>query len=256
MTAAATGARPAPLERLLAIRIPLTLEVAAYAAVFALAVLLRTWDLGSRALHHDESIHAQWSWGLLQGNYRHSPIFHGPFYYHVQAAVFFLFGANDYTSRLSAAIAGSLLVFIPMLLRRRLGAIGTFAAVALIAFSPTLVYFSRFFREDIYMAAFTLLMVAAMWRYIDEGRVRWLYVFAAGFTGNVLTKEGSFLVFAVMLVYLDLYLSALLARRTLTARSGPGGPSLDTAPRRAALTIAFAPYAWVIAAFWPFLGRL
>ncbi len=280
---AAPAARPAAVERFLAIRVPLTREVLLYALVVAAAILLRTWDLGSRALHHDESIHAQWSWGLLQGNYRHSPIFHGPFYYHVQAAVFFVFGANDYTSRLSAAIAGTALVLLPLLLRRRLGPVGTFAAVALLAFSPTLVYFSRFFREDIYMAAFTLLMVAAMWRYIDEGRTRWLYVFAAGFTGNVLTKEGSFLVFAAMLVYLDLYAAALLARRTLIVRgerflsadlariaalpvplperialedTARASANLDTPLRRAVLTIAFAPYAWLIAAFWPFLGGL
>jgi len=275
--------RTGRLERALAVRIPLSAEAALYALVFAAAVALRFWDLGSRALHHDESIHAQWSWGLLQGNYRHSPIFHGPFYYHFQAAVFFLFGANDYTSRLSAALAGTAVVALPLLLRRRLGPVGTFAAVALIAFSPTLVYFSRFFREDIYMAAFTLVMVVAMWRYIDEGRSRWLYLFAAGFTGNVLTKEGSFLVFAAMLVYLDLYTAAILARRTLAGRTerflrddlarlqaldlSPAeraaaedrlraGAVLDTPMRRFALAVAFAPYAWVLAAFWPFLGPL
>lgn len=280
---AAPVTRPSAVERALAFRVPLTLEVVLYALVISVAVLLRTWDLGSRALHHDESIHAQWSWGLLQGNYRHSPIFHGPFYYHFQAAVFFLFGANDYTSRLSAAMAGTAVVMLPLLLRRWLGPLGTFAAVAFLAFSPTLVYFSRFFREDIYMAAFTLLMVVAMWRYIDEGRTRWLYIFAAGFTGNVLTKEGSFLVFAAMLVYLDLYAAAILARRTLKGRSerfltadlariaqlpvsqpervaledaARGSANLDTPARRAALTVAFAPYTWILVAFWPFLGAL
>ncbi|MES4791685.1 MAG: hypothetical protein C4321_00690, partial [Chloroflexota bacterium] len=282
MTAAA-AVWTSRLDRVLARRIPLTAEFVLYVLVIAAAVLLRTWDLGSRALHHDESIHAQWSWGLLQGNYRHSPIFHGPFYYHFQAAIFFVFGASDYTSRLSAAIAGSVLVALPLLLRRRLGPVGTFVAVSLIAFSPTLLYFSRFFREDIYMAAFTLLMVIAMWRYIDEGRTGWLYAFAAGFTGNVLTKEGSFLVFAVVLVYLDLYLASQLAARTLAGRSerftrddfarigaldlspaerlavesqARAAPGLDTPFRRAVLALAFAPYAWLIAAFWPFIGPI
>ena len=218
--------RFAGLDRLLATRIAVNWETAAYAAILAAAFALRFWDLGSRALHHDESIHAQWSWGLLQGNYNHSPVFHGPLYYHVQGLVFFLFGTTDYTSRVSAALFGTLLVALPLLLRRRLGSAGTLAAVAFIAFSPPLVYYSRFFREDIYMGAFTLLMVVAMWRYIDEGRQRWLFVFAAGFTGNVLTKEGSFLAFAAFLVYLDLYAANTLAIRTLAARE------LDTLPRR------------------------
>ncbi len=242
--------RLAAVERLLAVRVPLNGETATYAAIILAAVGFRFWDLGSRALHHDESIHAQWSWGLLQGNYHHSPVFHGPFYYHVQGLVFFLFGATDYTSRVSPALFGTAIVALPLLLRDRLGRAGTLAAVALIAFSPTLVYFSRFLREDIYMGAFTLLMVVAMWRYIDEGRERWLFVFAAGFIGNVLTKEGSFLAFAVFLVYLDLYLASILAMRTLAARD------MDTAPRRAILTLGFAPWAWLVAALWPFLGRL
>ncbi|NJO53756.1 MAG: hypothetical protein HC829_01995, partial [Bacteroidales bacterium] len=55
------------------------------------------------------------------------------------------------------------------LLRKRLGSAGTLAAVAFLALSPSLVYYSRFLREDIYMALFVLLMVAAMWRYLADG---------------------------------------------------------------------------------------
>ena len=94
----------APFERVLSTRIALNGEVALYVAVLAAAFALRFWDLGGRALHHDESIHAQWSWSLIQGSYRHSPIFHGPLYYHLQGLVFLLFGATDYTSRVSAAM--------------------------------------------------------------------------------------------------------------------------------------------------------
>ena len=101
---ATAGREPNALERALATRIELRWEIVAYVVIVGAAFGLRFIDLGTRALHHDESIHAQWSWGLLQGNYRHSPIFHGPFYYHVEALVFFVFGANDYTSRVSAAL--------------------------------------------------------------------------------------------------------------------------------------------------------
>src|SRR5678816_2840518 len=86
--------RPAALERALAFRVALRWELVAYAVLFGIAFSLRFFNLGDRALHHDESIHAQWSWSLLQGQYKHSPIFHGPFYYHAQALVFLVFGAN------------------------------------------------------------------------------------------------------------------------------------------------------------------
>lgn len=238
------------LERLLHVRVRVNWEVALYIVIFAVAFGLRFWDLGSRALHHDESIHAQWSWGLLKGNYRHDPVFHGPLYYHVQGAVFYLFGASDYTARVSAAIFGMGLTALPLLLRRRLGAVGTLAAVALIALSPTLVYYSRFFREDIYMAFFTMLMVAAMWRYLAGGRDRWLIVLALALAGSMATKEATYLTLAVFLLFLDVYLAALLAITTLDARG------VNTAWRRALLTVALAPWAWAIAALWPFLGFL
>lgn len=240
----------APFDRVLAARIALNWEVALYISVLAIAFALRFWDLGGRALHHDESIHAQWSWSLIQGSYRHSPIFHGPLYYHAQGLIFLLFGATDYTSRVSAAIFGTALVALPLLLRRRLGPVGTLAAVALVAFSPTLVYYSRFFREDIYMAVFTLLGVIGLWRYMEDGRTRWLFIFAGAFVGSVLVKEGAFLTAAVFLLYLDLYLAAELAQRTLIARN-------NNSPRnRAILTLGLAPWAWAIAALWPFLGPL
>ncbi len=246
---AATGRfyRDSPIERAVSLRMPVVWEVAFYTAVFGVAAWLRFWDLGSRALHHDESIHAQWSWNLL--DYHHSPVFHGPFYYHVQGAVFFLFGSSDYTSRLSAAIFGMGIVALPLILRRRLGVVGTGATVLFIAFSPTLVYYSRFFREDIYMAFFTLLMAAAMWRYVEEGRERWLVWFALAFTGAMTTKEGTFLVVAAFLVYLDIYLAAQLATQTLENRG------LNSPLRRFVLTGALAPWAWAVAGLWPFLGR-
>ena len=244
------GPRSPALDRLLSIRIGLTWEVAVYAAIVAAAIALRFWDLGSQSLHHDESIHAQWSWGLLQGNYRHDPIFHGPLYYHAQGLVFFLFGPSDYTARVSAAIFGSALVLLPLLLRRRLGFVGTVAAVAFIAFSPTIVYYSRFFREDIYMAFFTMLMVASMWRYFAEPKDRWLIVFALAFAGSMATKEATYISVAIFLVFLDVYLAALLATQTLETRG------TNVLWRRVLLTAALTPWAWAAAALWPLLGAL
>ncbi len=132
------------------------------------------------------------------------------------------------------------------------------------------------------MALFTMLMVVAMWRYFDEGRDRWLYLLAAAFTGNVLTKEGAFLAIAVFLVYVDVYTAVQLATRTLVGRSNryfreelaalaKARPELSadelsalarersdisTPFRRLLLTFGFAPFAWVVAAFWPFLGKV
>jgi predicted membrane-bound mannosyltransferase len=243
---------PAPaawsMERITAMRIPLTIEVVLYALVVVLAVAFRFWDLGGNALHHDESIHAQWSWDLTRGQYTHNPVFHGPLYYHAQAFVNLLFGTSDYTSRMSAALFGVALVLLPLLVRKRLGPVGTFAAVAFIAFSPTIVYYSRFMREDIYMAAFTMLMAVAMWRYIDEGRDRWLIVFALALAGSFATKEATFLTVAIFLLFTNALIAAGLARQTMADRGHDGRW------RHAVFSVGLMPYAWAIAALWPFLG--
>jgi len=242
--------RAGPLDRLLTRRLAVNWEWALYFVIFTAAVVLRFWALGDRALHHDESIHAQWSWSLLQGAYHHSPIFHGPLYYHAEALVFLIFGANDYTARVSAALFGSALVALPLLFRRRLTPVGTAAAMAFIAFSPTIVYYSRFFREDIYLAFFTLLTVVGIWRYLDEGRNRWLFVTAAAWVGSMLTKEGAFITVGIFLVYLDVYLATALAKTTLQARG------IDSGLRRLALVPGLALVAWAFAALWPFIGPI
>ena len=144
--------------------------VALYVVVAVTAAAMRFWDLGVRAFHHDESLHAFYSWNLYVGEgYIHNPMMHGPFQMEATAGLFFLFGDNDYTARLLYAIAGTALVLLPLLFRSRLGNWGALFTSMLLAFSPAMLYFSRFARNDILMAVWALGIVIAMWRYLDEG---------------------------------------------------------------------------------------
>lgn len=238
------------LDRLLARRIEVNWVLVAYVAIFAAAFALRFWDLGARALHHDESIHAVWSWNFAQGSYRHDPTFHGPFLYFVQAFTFIVFTATDYTSRVSPAFFGMLVVAAPLLLRRWLGSVGVFAAVAFLAFSPTVVYFSRFLRMDIYLAVFILAMVVAVWSYLHDGRTRWLAVLAVALALAYGTKEAAFLFVAFLLLYLNGHLALDLAGATLRSRGSDA-----VWPRLGRAAVLF-PVAWGFAALWPFLASL
>src|SRR5690606_11390550 len=101
-----------------------------------------------------------------------------------------------------------------------------------------------------YMAVFTLLMAAAMWRYIESGRDRWLIVFALALAGSYATKEATFLTVAIFLLFTNAMLAISLARATLTDRELPGRS------RHVIFSIGLMPYAWAVAALWPFLGRL
>ena len=63
----------------------LTVEHGVYLLVFVLAIVLRTYTLGVRPYHHDESIHAFYSWKITDAgvdDYRYDPVYHGPVLYY------------------------------------------------------------------------------------------------------------------------------------------------------------------------------
>ncbi len=183
--------------------IPFRWEVAAYVTLITIALVLRLWGLGDRAVHHDESLHGFFAWDIYQGRqYLHNPLTHGMFLFHTIAGTFFLFGDNDFTLRLSMAVFGSALVATPLLLRNRMGQVATLLAAFMIAFSPTLLYFSRFARNDIFIAVFTIVLIGAMFRYIDERRDRWLYIAAGAIALGFTAKENMYIVVAILGVYL------------------------------------------------------
>ena len=178
-------------------------ELAAYGGILALAAAMRLWDLGSRAIHHDESLHAFYAWNLYSGNgFQHNPMMHGPFQMEATAAAFFLFGDSDFTARLLYALAGTALVALPFFFRSRLGRLGAVLVSVLLAFSPAMLYFSRFARNDILMAVWTLGLVISMWRYLDEGKSRYLYIGSALLALAFATKETAYLVTATLGLYL------------------------------------------------------
>ena len=170
---------------------------------------MRLWDLGSRAMHHDESLHAYYAWSLASGNgYEHNPMMHGPFQMEATAGVFFIFGDGDYTARLVYALAGTALVALPYLFRARLGNLGALFVSGMLAFSPAMLYFSRFARNDVIMAVWTLGLVVCMWRYVDEGRNRYLYVGSALLALAFATKETAYIVTGILGLYLLLVAAA------------------------------------------------
>ena len=178
-------------------------EVGAYAAILIVALALRLWDLGGQALHHDESLHAVYSWYLYDGRgYLHNPLMHGPFQFFGTAAIFWALWDSDFTARLLPAIFGVILVGTPILLRPYLGRSGALITSVLLTLSPSFLYFSRFARNDIYMAVWVMLLIAFIWRYLDSGKARYLVGIAAALALAFSTKESAFLVVGVLGSYL------------------------------------------------------
>src|SRR5512136_3494037 len=100
----------------------LDVEKGLYILFTLAAILTRFWRLGDRVMSHDESLHAYFSWGLYMGRgFQHTPLMHGPFLFHINALIYSLFGADDFTARISAALFGVILVLLPWVLRKWLG---------------------------------------------------------------------------------------------------------------------------------------
>ena len=138
---------------------------AGFLAVVALALGMRLWELGGRAMHYDEAIHLPYAWRLLNSDgagggfpwifgkdFIHSPWMHGPFQIEFTAIIFRIFGDTDFTARLGYALFGAALAGLPYFLRDYIGRTGAVVAGLMLTVSPAMLYFSRFGRNDILMA--------------------------------------------------------------------------------------------------------
>lgn len=172
----------------------LTWEHLAYIALACISVFLHLYMLGSRALHHDETIHAFYSWLIYDGKgYLHDPLTHGPFLYYWTAVQYFLFGDSEFTARLAAAIFGVAITLLPWFFRRELGR-GTALAIAVyLTISPVTLYVGRFIRHDVFALTQEIVCLLAILRYVATRHVRWIYIFFASFALMYTTIETSYL---------------------------------------------------------------
>jgi hypothetical protein len=194
--AAGDVANPADLAR----PRTLTVEHLAYLALGVVSLIAHLWALGDRALHHDETLHASYSWFLLVGRgYIHDPLLHGPLLYYLGALGYFLFGDNDFTARLLPALAGTALTLTPFLVRREIGRPAALIAAVYLLVSPVALYVGRFFRHDIYSALCEALVFAAIVRYGSTRSARWLLAGAVAFGLMFVNQETSYLFLLIVL---------------------------------------------------------
>ncbi len=201
----------------------LTAGALMFVAVLAIAAgFTRFWALGDRPLHHDESIHAYQSYTLSKGgDWRYDPAYHGPFLYYVNALVYKIFGASDFTARLMPAIFGLILVGLAWPLRRWIGRPAAAVYAVLVLTSAHFTYFSRFIREDLYSLVFTFVTILAFQRFLETDRSKWLMLAATAFALAGVTKENAYMTGVLFVAY-----GVWCLVRGL---GSPGGPSPRTA---------------------------
>jgi uncharacterized protein (TIGR03663 family) len=224
---------PAPPEgpRGLSAYLPVCWEILFYVGLVLVALLMRVWELGDRSFHHDESLHAVYSWYIYDGQgYSHNPLMHGPFQFHMNALLFFLLGDTDTIARIGYALFGTVLVAMPWFLRDWLGRTGAMVAAVLIAFSPTILYYSRFARNDIIVAALTLGIIIVIWRYLQQQQPRYLYILAGLLALTFASKETVYILVVSMALFLTFLsldnIKAVFLGRMRLSQIGPAAALL------------------------------
>src|SRR5262245_41501806 len=148
---------------------------------FALALFLRCPQLGNRPLHNDEGVNAVKLAALWEkGEYKYDPHeYHGPTLHYFSLPVLWLGPAknsaelSDAELRVVTVSFGVGLILLLLLLKDGLGRSGVIWAAVLIAASPAMVFYSRYFIHEMLLVFFTLLTIAAGWRYSQSRKPGW-----------------------------------------------------------------------------------
>ncbi|MEF8773784.1 MAG: flippase activity-associated protein Agl23 [Halobacteriales archaeon] len=161
-------------------------------AITTVALLARLAGLGYRPMHFDEARVAYWALRYAEtGYFEYRSIIHGPFVQHVDRWLFVLVGANDFVARLPVAVVGGLLPLSALLYRDHLRDSELVGLGALFAVSPVLLYYSRFMRSDVLVAAFMFVALGALLRLGATRRPRYLYLAAAFLALGFASKENA-----------------------------------------------------------------
>lgn len=199
----------------------ITNEVAIFAGIILLAIITRFYDLDTRVMSHDESLHTYFSWLLYRGQgYQHTPMMHGPFQFHMIALSYFLFGASDFAARIPVVLFSIATVWMVWYWRRYLGNWGAMVAGILLVISPYMLYYGRYVRNESYTGLAGLLLLYSILRYFETGERRYLHFVTAATILHFLAKETAFIYTAQALLFLGIYFLARVIRQPW--RDNPG----------------------------------
>src|SRR5215211_5251264 len=192
----------------------ITNEIVLFAGIILLAIMTRFYNLGTRVMSHDESLHTYFSWLLYRGQgYQHTPMMHGPLQFHMLALIYYIFGVSDFTARIPAVLFSIATVWMMWSWRDFLGKWGALVAGLLLVISPYMLFYGRYVRNESFTGVAGLLLLYGILRYLERGDKRYLYFVTAGALLHFMTKETAFIYAAQALLYLGFYFIMRITRR-------------------------------------------
>ena len=194
---------------------PATLETLLVVLLLLAAIISRFYDLGARAMSHDEINHVVPTFSLYSGHgYQYDPMSHGPLQFHMIALSYALFGDNDFTTRIPAALLSVATIALAMLaFRRYLGRSGAIIAGLLFLISPIMLFYGRYARNEAYIVVWGLLTLYAVLRYLEQGKAWSLFLFTFVNAIHFTDKATAYMFAGEMFLFLAAYFIDRMARR-------------------------------------------
>ncbi len=188
-------------------------------AATIVAFALRLPRLNQRPMHGDEAVHADKFRSLLeQRHYEYDPYeYHGPTLNYLTLVPAWLTGAknltevSEFTLRIVPVFFGVCLILLLLPMARGLGIGAVACAAVLTAISPAMVFYSRYYIQEMLLVCFTFGAMVSGYRYTQNKNVGW--ALSAGVCLGLMhaTKETCVIAFAAM--FLALLLVFHLQRR-------------------------------------------
>ena len=186
--------------------------------VFAALILLTTAaaaayrlpKLGLRPMHVDEAVHAEkfnilWS----QGRYRYNPReYHGPTLYYFTFPSVWIGRVKDFVSsseatyRIVPALFGVALIPLLLLVGNGIGRGAVACAAVLTTVSHAMVFYSRYYIQEMLLVFFTFALIGCAWRYVQTKRVGWAVMAGMSLGFMQATKETCMIALGAMVVAL------------------------------------------------------
>jgi len=180
------------------------------------ALGLRLPRLQQRPMHGDEAIHAFKFGELLEkGYYRYDPNeYHGPTLNYLTLVPAWLSSVKKFidlsesTLRIVPVFFGVLLVLLILLIIDGLGRAACVIAAVLTAISPAMVFYSRYYIQEMLLVCFSFGIIACGYRYTQRKNTAWALLIGVFLGLCHATKETSLILFGSILMAfcLTLYL--------------------------------------------------
>ncbi len=185
--------------------------------IFALALLIRIYNLSLRPFHHDEAI--LWHYFVKKIINKQPLEFffeqHGLLTYYLAALPLYFLKTSIFSLRLSAALFGASTILPIIFLKKEMGKGGVLISSLAVAISPILVFYSRFLISYPFFNFFFVLLFVFLIKYLKSYKNIYFFFFFLSLICLGLINEAILIIFMATFITLLVFLLSKQVRKRI-----------------------------------------